>query len=85
METSNLSHAEFETLTTWMLKKRRASTAETIPSEMKDTPIEIKNTLQRINSRVDKAEYHINCLECKEAKNTQYKQQKKKKNPKRWG
>ena len=42
---------------------------EMIQSEMKETLIEIKNNLQGINSRVDKAENQINELEHKEAKN----------------
>ena len=37
---------------------------------MKDTLIEIKNNLQRNNSRVDKTENQINDLEYKEAKTT---------------
>ena len=39
-----------------------------IETEMKCTPIEIKNNLQGINSRVDEAENQINDLEHKEAK-----------------
>ena len=39
-----------------------------IPSETKDTLIEIKNNLQGNNSTVDKAENQINNMECKETK-----------------
>ena len=45
---------------------------------MKDTLSEMKNNLQEINSRVDKAEKQISNLEYKEAKNTQSEQQKEK-------
>ena len=54
-----------------------------IQLEMKDTLIEIKNSLQGNNSRVDKAENQISCLEHKEAENNQSEQQEEKKNPKR--
>ena len=46
---------------------------------MKDTLIEIKNNLQRHNSRVDEAENQINDLEHKEAKTTNQENKKKKK------
>ena len=42
-----------------------------IQTETKDTLIEIKNTLQTNNSRVDEAEHQINDLEHKEARNNQ--------------
>ena len=45
---------------------------------MKDTQIEIKNNLQRNNSRADEARNKINDLEYKEAKNNQSEQQEKK-------
>ena len=45
---------------------------------MKDTLIEIKNNLQRNNSRVDEAENQINNLEHKEAKSNQSEQQQEK-------
>ena len=54
-----------------------------IQLEMKDTLIEIKNSLQGNNSRVDKAENQISGLEHKEAENNQSEQQEEKKNPKR--
>ena len=47
---------------------------------MKDSLIEIKNNLQRNNSRVDEAENQINDLEYKDEKTTN--QNKKKKGPK---
>ena len=50
-----------------------------IQTETKDTLIEIKNTLQRNNSRVDEAENQTNDLEHKEAKNNQSEQQEEKK------
>ena len=43
---------------------------------MEDTLIEIKNNLQRINSRVNEAENQISDLKYKEAKNNQSEQQK---------
>ena len=46
-----------------------------IQSETKDTLIEIKNNLQRINSKVDEAKNQINDLEHKEAKNNQSEEQ----------
>ena len=45
---------------------------------MKDTLIEIKNNLQRNNSRVDEAKNQISDLENKEANNNQSEQQKEK-------
>ena len=44
---------------------------------MKDSLIEIKNNLQRNNSRVDEAENQINDLEHKEAKNNLSEQEGK--------
>ena len=44
-----------------------------IQSKMKDILIEIKNNLQRNNSRVDEAGNQINNLEYKETKNNQSK------------
>ena len=55
-----------------------------IQSEMTDTLIEIKNNIQGIKSRVDKAKNQINDMEDKEAKNSQWEQEEKK-NPKNWG
>ena len=48
-----------------------------IQSETQDTLIEIKNNLQRNNSRVDEAENQINDLEHKEVKNNQSEQEEK--------
>ena len=45
---------------------------------MKDMLIKIKNNLQGIKSRVDKAENQISDLEHKEAKNNQSEQQEEK-------
>ena len=45
---------------------------------MKDTLIDIKNNLWEDNSRVNKANTHINDLEHKEAKNNQSEQQEEK-------
>ena len=44
---------------------------------MKDILIEIKNNLQRNNSKVDEAQNQINDLEHKEAKSNQSKQEQK--------
>ena len=73
IEISNLSDAEFKTLFIRMLKElsEGLSSIKKIQSEMKDTLIELKNNLQRNNSRVDEAENQINDLEHKEAKNNQ--------------
>ena len=46
---------------------------------MKDTLIEIKNTLQGNNSRVNKAKNQLNDLEHNEAKQKEHKNTKKKK------
>ena len=45
---------------------------------MKDSLIEIKNNLQRINSGVDEAENKINDLEHRETKDFQWEQQEEK-------
>ena len=73
MEISNLSDAEFKTLVIRILKElsEDLSSIKRIQSEMKDTLIELKNNLQRNNSRVDEAENQINDLEHKEAKTNQ--------------
>ena len=62
--------------------KKALKSIRKIPSEMKDTLIEIKNNLQGNNSRVNEAENQINDFELKEAKNNQSEQQLKKKKPK---
>ena len=78
MEISHLS--EFKTLVIRMLKELRENlnSIKKIQSEKKDTVIEIKNTLQGINSRVDETKIQISNLEYKEAKNTQTEQQEAK-------
>ena len=83
MEISNLSDAEFQTMVIRMLKElsEDLSSIKKIQSEMRDTLIEIKNSLQGNNSRADEAENQINDLEHKEAKSNQSEQQEE--NPKR--
>ena len=56
MDISNLSDAEFKTLIIRMLKEigEDLCSIKNIESEMKDTLIELKNNLQRNNSRVMK-------------------------------
>ena len=80
MEISNLSDAEFKTLSVRMLKElsENFNSIKKIQSEMKNTLIEIKNNLQGNNSRVDEAKNQINDLEHKEAKNNQSEQQEEK-------
>ena len=80
MEISNLPDAEFKTLAIRMLKELNEdlSNIKNIWSEMKDTPIEIKNNLQGNNSRVDEAKNQINNLEYKGVKNIQSQQQEEK-------
>ena len=77
MEISSLSGAEFKTLVIRMLRELSEdfSSIKNIQSEMKDMLIKIKNNLQGIKSRVDKAENQISDLEHKEAKNNQSEQQ----------
>ena len=48
---------------------------------MKDTLMEIQNSLQGNNSTVDEAQNRINDLEHKEAKNNQSEQQEEKRIP----
>ena len=61
---SNLLDADYKTLVIRMLKEvsEDLSSRKKIQSEMKDTPIEIKNK-QENNSRVEKSEKQINDLE----------------------
>ena len=68
MEIGSLSDAEFKTLVIRMLKElsEDLSSIKKIQSEMKDTLIEIKNTLQGNNSGVDVAENQIKDLEHKQ-------------------
>ena len=68
MEISNPSDDELKNLIIRMLKElsEDLNGFKKIQSEMKETLIEIKNNLQGINSRVDKAENQINELEHEE-------------------
>ena len=80
MEISNLPDAEFKTLFIRMLKELSEDlhSIKKTQSEMKDTPIEIKNNLQGNNSRVDEAEIQIDDVEHKEAKNNHTEQPEEK-------
>ena len=79
MEISNLSDVERKTLVIRMLKELSGyNSIKTIQSKMKDTPIEIKNNIQVINSGVDKAKNQINDLEQKKEKDIQSVQQEEK-------
>ena len=82
-EISNLSDVEFKILIIRLLKEisEDLNSIKMIQSEMKDTPIEIKNNLQGNNRRVDKAENQINDLGIRNQKSTN--QNNKKKNPKK--
>ena len=77
---SNLSDAEFKTLVIRMFKElsEDLSNMKKIQSETKDTLIEIKNTLQGNNSKVDEAKNQINDLKHKEAKSNHIEQQEEK-------
>ena len=79
MDISNLLDAEFKILVIRMLKELNEilNVIKKIRSETKDTLIEIKNNLQRNNSRVSDAENQINDLEHKEAKKPQSEQEEK--------
>ena len=83
MKPSNLSDVEFKTLVLRMLKElsEDLNSIKKIQSEMKDILIEVKNNLQRNNSRVDEAENQINDLELKEAKKQPCRTTRRKKNP----
>ena len=87
MEISNLSEAEFKTQDIRMLKElsEDPSSIKKTQSEMKLTLIEIQNSLQRNNSRVDEAENQINDFEANDRKQkatTQKRKNKKEKEPK---
>ena len=77
MKIGNLSDAEFKTLVIRMLKElsENLSSIKKTQSEMKDTLIKIKNSLQGNNSTVDEAKNQINGLEHKEAKINQSEQE----------
>ena len=87
MEISKISDADFKTMVIRMLKElsEDLNSIKKIQSEMKDTLIEIKNNLQRNNSRVDEAKNQINDLEHNKGKNNQSEQQEEKKNPENLG
>ena len=76
MQTSNLLDAESKTLDKRMLKEvsEDLNNIKKDQSETKDTPIEMKNNLQRISGRVDEVKNQISDLGYKEAKNTQSEQ-----------
>ena len=80
MEISNLSDAEFKTLVIKMLKELSEdfSSIKKIQPEMRDSLIELKNNLQKNNSRVDKVDNQINDLEHKEGKSNQSEQEEEK-------
>ena len=79
MDISNILDAEFKILVIRMLKELNEilNVIKKIRSETKDTLIEIRNNLQRNNSRVSDAENQINDLEHKEAKKPQSEQEEK--------
>ena len=72
MQESNLTDTEFKTLVIRVLSElsENFNSIKKIWSEMKDSLLEIKSSLQG-NNRVDEAENQINDLEHKEAKNNQ--------------
>ena len=82
METSNLLDAEFKTLVIRMLTELSEDIHSTKnnQTEVTDTLMETKDTLQGINSRVDETKNQISNFKYKEAKNTQSEEQKEKKN-----
>ena len=77
MEISNLSDAEFKTLTIRMLNElsEDLNSIKMIQAEMKDTLIEMKISLQGNKSRMDETKNH---LEHKKSKNCQSQQQEEK-------
>ena len=79
MEIQDLSDAEFKTLVIRMFKElsEDLNSIKKIQSEMKDTLIEIMNSLQGNNRGVDEAENQINDLEHMVAKTTRKKEFKK--------
>ena len=80
MEVNNLSDAEFKTLVLRMLKELSGdlNSIKKIQSEMKDTLIKIKNSLQGNNGGVDEAKNQINDLEIRKQKTTNQNKKKKK-------
>ena len=73
IEVRNLSDTEFKILVKKVFKKlsEDLNGIKKTQSEMKDILIEIKNNLQGINSKIDKAENQMSDLEHKEAKYNQ--------------
>ena len=67
MEISNLSDAKFKTMVVRMLKElsEDLNNIKKIQSGMKDTLIEIKNSLQGNNNRMEEARNQINDLKHK--------------------
>ena len=80
MEISNPSDAEFKTLVIRMLKElsENLSSIKKARSEMKETLIKIKNSLQGNNGGVDEAKNQINDLEIRKQKTTNQNKKKKK-------
>ena len=76
MEISNLLDAKVKTLVIRILNElnENCNNIKKDQSETKDTPIEMKNNLQRISGRVDEVKNQISDLGYKEAKNTQSEQ-----------
>ena len=68
MKISNLSDVEFKTLVIRMLKElsEDLNSIKKIQSETNDTLIEMKNSLQGNNSRMDAAKNQISDMEHKE-------------------
>ena len=85
MKISNVSYAEFRTLVIRMLNEfnENLNSVKKIHPQMKDTVIEIKNNLQGINNRADKAKNQINNLDSKEEKTTNQNCKKKKESKKK--
>ena len=79
MEISSLSHAEFKTLFIRMLKELSEGlcSIKKTQSETKESLMEIQNSLQGNNSRVDEAKNEIHALEHKESKTNQSEQEEK--------
>ena len=84
METSNLSDAEFKTLFIRMHKELIGyfNSIKKTQAEVKDTLIEIKNSVQGINSGVDEDKNQINDLAHKEEKDIQSLWQEEKRSKK---
>ena len=79
MEISSLLDAEFKTLVIRMLKELSEDlcSIKKTQSETKESLMEIQNSLQGNNSRVDEAKNEIHALEHKESKTNQSEQEEK--------